>query len=141
MTTQIYRKLNLLDYSPKKLNIVREYLTTGAVPPDYKEKTVERFINHYKDFKLEGDELIYAPLNLKVELEQDREQTLKDMYNDPNQGIGLGIQSFYNKINSKYLNIRRKDVQEFLKRQTIYQLNKPEQKPINKPIVGKYPNN
>ena len=114
MTTQIYRKWNLLDYSPKKLEIVREYLTTEAVPSEYKEKTIERFINHYKDFKLEGGDLIYTPLNLKVVLEQDREQILKDMYNDPNQGIGLGIQSFYNKIKSKHLNIWRKDVQEFL---------------------------
>ena len=77
MTTQLYRKLNLLDYSPKKLEIVREFLTTGAVPPEYKEKTIERFINHYKDFKLVGNDLIYTPLNLKVILEQDREQVLK----------------------------------------------------------------
>jgi hypothetical protein len=141
MTTQIYRKLNLLDYSPEKLDIVREYVKSGKIPTDYTEKKKERFIEHYKDFKLIGNDLIYTPLNLRVILDQDREALLQEIYNDPLTGIGLGIQSFYNKVNANYLNVRRKDVQEFLTRQTVYQLNKPEQKPINKPIVGKYPNN
>ena len=140
MTTQIYRKLNLLDYSPKKLNIIREYLSNGSLPPEFHEKKTERFINHYKDFKLEGNNIIYTPLNLLVVPDNKREEKLKEIYNDPNQGIGLGIQSFYNKINSKYLNIRRKDVKEFLVNQSIYQINKSEPKQLNKPIVAKYPN-
>ena len=140
MTTQIYRKLNLLDYSDKNLKIVKEYLSNGTIPAEFKEKKTERFINHYKDFKLEGDDIIYTPLNLLVVPENKREEILKEIYNDPNQGIGLGIQSFYNKINSKYLNIRRKDAKEFLTNQSIYQINKPEPRPVNKPIVAKYPN-
>jgi transposase InsO family protein len=140
MTTQIYRKLNLLDYSPNNLNIIREYLSNGSLPPEFHEKKTERFINHYKDFKLEGNNIIYTPLNLLVVPENKREEILKEIYNDPNQGIGLGIQSFYNKINSKYLNIRRKDVKEFLVNQSIYQMNKNEPKPVNKPIVAKYSN-
>jgi transposase InsO family protein len=140
MTTQIYRKLNLLNYSPENLKIVKEYLSNGHIPPEFHEKKVERFIDHYKDFILKGNNIIYTPLNLLVVPDDKREDILKEIYNDPNQGIGLGIQSFYNKINSKYLNIRRKDVKDFLVNQSIYQINKPEPRPVNKPIVAKYPN-
>jgi hypothetical protein len=60
MTTQIYRKLNLLDYSPEKLQIVRDYLTTGAVPPDYKEKTIVLFTS------LENLEYYIKDTNIKI---------------------------------------------------------------------------
>ena len=66
MTTQIYRKLNLLDYSPDNLKIVKEYLSSGYIPPEFHEKKVERFINHYRHFILKGNDIIFTPLNFKL---------------------------------------------------------------------------
>jgi len=141
MSRNIYRKLNTLDFSDENLAIIINNLTNNSLPStfaSYKKKRYEQLFS--TDFKLENGYLIYIPLNLKVIPNSEIESTLKDIYNDPNQGIGLGIQSFYNKINSQFLNIRRKDVSEFLKNQSVYQMNKQEPRPINKPIIGKYPN-
>jgi IS30 family transposase len=63
-----------------------------------------------------------------------------NLYNDPNQGMGLGIQSMYNKLAEQYLNIKRKDVSAFIKQQSVYQITKQEPLPINKPIIGHHPN-
>jgi hypothetical protein len=138
MSRNIYRKLNTLDFSDENLAIIINYLTNNSLPStfaSYKKKRYEQLFS--TDFKLENGYLIYIPLNLKVIPNSEIESTLKDIYNDPNQGIGLGIQSFYNKINSQFLNIRRKDVSEFLKNQSVYQMNKQEPRPINKPIIEK----
>ena len=141
MSRNLLRKLNALDYSNDNLHIVRNYLLNGNLPETFSDYKKNRYKFLYKDFKIENGNIIYTPLNLQVINNEDKENTLKNLYDDPNQGIGLGIQSFYDKINVKYLNIKRKDVSEFLKNQSVYQINKPEQKTINKPIVGKYPNN
>jgi len=141
MATDIYRKLNNFDYSEQNLPIIFNYIRNGILPEDYSDYKRRRFKMMFRDFIIKGDDLVYQPLNLTVIREEDIEHTLHDLYNDPNQGIGLGIQSFYDKVNSQYLNITRQDVDDFIKKQSIYQITKQEVKPVNKPIVGKYPNN
>jgi hypothetical protein len=42
------------------------------------------------------------------------EGILKEMYNDPQIGIGTTTKSLYNKITSKYLGIKRKNVEDLL---------------------------
>ena len=39
------------------------------------------------------------------------------MYDDIKVGVGSDIQSFYNKITSKYIGITRKQIKEFLENQ------------------------
>jgi hypothetical protein len=141
MSRNIYRKLNTLDFSDENLAIIIDYLNNHRLPSTFAAYKKKRYEDLYKkDFKVDDGHLIYIPLNLKVIPKSEINKTLTDLYNDPNQGIGLGIQSMYNKINSQFLNIRREDVKEFLTNQSIYQINKQEPRPINKPIIGKYPN-
>ena len=55
-------------------------------------------------------------------------------------GRRAGIRNLYNKINQKYLNITREDIKQFIIKQGSYQLTKEQEQVINKPIIGKYPN-
>ena len=111
MSRNIYRKLNTLDFSDENLAIIINYLNNNRLPSSFAAYKKKRYEDLYKhDFKVEDGYLIYTPLNLKVIPKSEINKTLSDLYNDPNQGIGLGIQSMYNKINSQFLNIRREDV-------------------------------
>jgi hypothetical protein len=55
-------------------------------------------------------------------------------------GVGQGITAFYEIIRGKYLNIRCKDVAEFLKGQKPYQSTRPQNYVGNKPILATAPN-
>ena len=141
MTRNLYRTLNNYDYSDQNIEIVKQYLQSNILPSSFSYYKKRRYkLMYKKDFVVENGELIYKPLNLQVIHDKDKEDVLKKLYDDPDQGIGLGIQSFYDKINSQFLNIKRNDVDDFLTSKSLYQIVKPEAKPINKPIVGKYPN-
>jgi hypothetical protein len=52
-----------------------------------------------------------------VRPEGERQEILKGVYEDITTGVGQGITEFYERIRAKYLNIRRKDVGDFLKGQ------------------------
>jgi IS30 family transposase len=48
---------------------------------------------------------------------------------------------FYKRIRDSYLNIRREDVGTFLQSQKMYQITRPQNHIINKPILALSPNN
>jgi hypothetical protein len=54
--------------------------------------------------------------------------------------FGSGSRNFYKTIREKYLNIKRSDVQDFMKTRTITQLTDGFKHRTNKPILAKYPN-
>lgn len=137
---RLMRSLTNLDYSNENLDILKTYIESKTFPDSFSEYKKNRYKSLYKNFILDNGNFVYRPLNLTVIRDNDREKTIKDMYDDPQFGFGLGIKTFYDKIASKYLNIKRKHVQEFLTHQSTYQLSYPEKKPVNKPIIGNYPN-
>ena len=147
MTTtnkNIYLKLNNYDYSKKHLNDVKKYLQVEQVPSDLTPPQQKTFINRYKSnlFNVKDNKLYYTPLNIEL-IEDDPKiinTKLKQLYDDPKIGTGMGIRSFYNKVIDHYLGIKRETVRQFLIRQEPYQLRKQPDKPINKPIIGEYPN-
>ena len=55
--------------------------------------------------------------------------------------LGKGVTNAYKYVASKYINIKRKDVAEFLSKQKDYQLTRNIKKVVNKAIVEKKPNN
>ena len=147
MTTtnkNIYLKLNNYDYSKKHLNDVKKYLQVEQLPSDLTPPQQKTFINRYKSnlFNVKDNKLYYTPLNIEL-IEDDPKiinTKLKQLYDDPKIGTGMGIRSFYNKVIDHYLGIKRETVRQFLIRQEPYQLRKQPDKPINKPIIGEYPN-
>ena len=139
----LYYTLNNYGYSDDNIATIKEYLRTRILPPKLdtwgKKK---RFTNKWDndDWKIENNHLVYIPRNLIVIPESERNEILKGVYEDITTGVGQGITAFYERIRGKYLNIRRKDVTEFLKGQKPYQLTRPQNHIVNKPILATAPN-
>jgi hypothetical protein len=138
----IYLKLNNFGYSDKSIADVKTYLATQTLPVSLNTSQKRtRFIQKWsKDWEVRSNKLIYTPLNLTVVSDGERNTVLKTIYEDIKQGVGQGIDLFYKRIRDKYLNIRRSDVSAFLKSQKVYQITRPQNHLINKPILALSPN-
>ena len=134
------RKLNALKFDDNNIINIKKFIQYQDLPPSMSDYEKERFKRNYKDFVLENDKLIYKPNNLQVIPTSEMNQTLEALYKDPVYGLGAGIKTFYSSVNSKYLNITRKDVKHFLETKTTYQLTKTEPRPSNKPVFATYSN-
>jgi hypothetical protein len=84
--------------------------------------------------------LVYTPLNLTVVPDRERNTVSKTIYEDITHRVSQGVDLFYKRIRDKYLNIRRSDVSAFLKSQKVYQITRPQNYIINKPILALSPN-
>lgn len=132
-------KLNNYGYSQQVLDEVLHYKTTGEIPEHIKGK--KRYMEKWKPFYIANNHLIYRPNELKVIIDPDEKQKImKEMFDNERTGVGSGIVQFYYNIRLKYLNIQRKDVADFLKRQKNYQLTRNTRHVINKPILASAPN-
>ena len=140
MATSLFLKLNNYNYKDDYLNIIKKFLRTKRFPDDFSDYEKMHTRIQYKDFEVRGNDLYYKPLNLKAVPESEKLNVLKELYDDPATGIGAGIRSFYNKVADKYIGIKRKDIEEFLKNQQYYQLTKGIKNVVNRPIIAKYPN-
>lgn len=123
----LYRKLNQYPYT-EDYDAIIKYLEKGVAPN-------KQFENRYKDFEIDDNEIHYKKNGLKdllvIKNEEQKEEKLKELYNDFSTGLGRGIKSFYKIIASKYLGITRADVKTFLEKQIPYQLTKAIIKPKN----------
>jgi hypothetical protein len=139
----IYLKLNNYGFSDKSISDVKTYLATQALPVSLNTSQKRtRFIQKWsKDWRIDQGKLIYTPLNLTVVSDGERDTVLKGIYEDIKTGVGQGIDLFYKRVRDKYLNIRRSDVSAFLKSQKVYQITRPQNHIINKPILALSPNN
>jgi transposase InsO family protein len=144
---QIFLKLNNYDYSRENLAHVAEFLRTGVVPDAIADPRQRRtFEKRYGsgEFELKPRSrvatIIYKPLNLELVCKDDIEKKLTPLYKDPKIGTGMGIRTFYGKVVQKYIGINRDEVRDFIQKQTPYQLTKAPPRPVNKPIIGNYPN-
>ena len=135
-----FNYLNNLTFTTESIKPIVEYLTNGIIPdlPDRpKKKFLKRFSN---DWKVENNQLIFVPLNLLVITENNIDETLQTLYDDPVQSLAKGIQSFYDTVKSRYLGISRKIVENFLKKQEVYQMTFVKKKINQKPIYAKFSN-
>ena len=126
-------------YNDENLLKVKQYIKTGLIPDDLNDVQMNRFITRFKYGYTLKDNKIYFK-HLELVSEEDQNKKLKEIYDDPNIGLGLGITSFYKLVKDKYIGITRDDVEKFLKSQTNYQSTKEPHRGINKPIIATYPN-
>ena len=132
-------KLNNYGYSPEVLEEVRQFKTTGKIP-DYIEGKA-RYSKKWQPFYIADNHLIYRPKELKVIIDPDeKQQVMKEMFDNDRTGVGSGVVQFYHNICLKYLNIQRKEVADFLMRQKTYQISRNTRHRINKPILAFAPN-
>jgi hypothetical protein len=138
----IYLKLNNYGFSDKSIADVKNYLANQTLPISLNTSQKRtRFIEKWsKDWEVRNGKLIYTPLNLTVVSDGERNTVLKGIYEDIKTGVGQGIDLFYKRVRDKYLNIRRSDVGTFLKSQKVYQITRPQNHIINKPILALSPN-
>ncbi len=75
---------------------------------------MKRFIERFKyGYTLKDDKAYYKHLDSVSE--EDQINKLKDIYDNPDIGLGLGITSFYKLVKDKYIGITRDDVEKFFK--------------------------
>ena len=129
----LFLKLNNYDYSDNNIENIKNYLKDKTVPSDlitnYK---INLFKKRFDKFELKDNKLYYKPLDLQVIEDDDKEKVMKELYNDYKVGPGSSMRSFYNKIQQRYLNIKRDDVEKFIKDEPAYQITTHEkQKMVN----------
>ena len=91
----------------------------------------QRYSNSFDKLDVDEDRnlvLIYdlnanPPVILRVLRPNEIQQKLIELYDAPHS-LGLGIQAFTNVVQSRFLNVTRKQVETFLKQQEPYQLTK-----------------
>ena len=132
----LLRKLNAYPEwkSKNKIDDVAKYIKDGEMPTDIKTKLQkQRYKDKYgaNDFvvKRVGNKqrLFYNPsprLSLEVLYPEEKEDILSKLYTDPTLGQGIGIRQFYSLVSSKYLNITRKEVTDFLRKQGNYSVTR-----------------
>ncbi len=124
--------------SDEAINYLVNYLKNKEMPP---YKNTNPFLKRATEFSLNNKkELVLNKTGHIVVKAKDRTIIMTKLYNDTKLGAGKGINTFYKLVASKYINIRRKDCEEFLKSQAYYQLQQPLTHITNKPIVATYPN-
>ena len=135
-----YLRLNNLFPSDMDIIAVKKYKRTGQFPASVDtDRKRAAFKSKYQFFDIskDGQNLIYTPMNLQVVSKISRKMILTKEYKN---SFGSGTRNFYKTIREKYLNIKRSDVQEFMKLQTVNQLSDGFKHRTNKPILAKYPN-
>ena len=119
---------------------VMKYKRTGVFPVSADtDKKRAAFKAKYQFFEMskDGKNLMYTPTNLQVVSKISRKMILTKEYKN---SFGSGSRNFYKTIREKYLNIKRSDVAEFMKTQTVTQLTDGFKHRTNKPILAKFPN-
>jgi hypothetical protein len=131
-------KLNNLFKDDDEINLVIQYKTTGQIHTDVKDQN--HFMRKFARFVInQQGKLVYRPLNLEVITNSRINQILEEEYTNP-EVMGKSILTFHKYITSKYINIKRKHIKEFLENQNTYNITKPQTFRVNKPITSLYPN-
>ena len=115
--------MNSLNQKFKTREIIDEFMSLDPLP---------------KDYEIKDNRLIYKPKKLIV-LYPDEIDNIMEEEMENNNLLGLGIVRAYKYLSSKYINIRRGDVANFLSKQPNYQLTKKKNR-ITRPIIESYSN-
>ena len=147
------RKLNNYSFTNPEINDIihyRQYHVPANIPAGFNTRQSNRFAQKYDNdwiVQMHGvppvPTLIYHPnanLSLEVIRPQFKQIVLGQVFHNFQQGLGSGLAQFYNAVANRYLNIKRKEAEEFLKKQGNYVLPREYEKVINKPILAKVAN-
>lgn len=123
--------LNQLFPTDEKIDEIKQLLNDGMPVP-----------KKYQDFAVNGDnDLVHVPTNLIVLPKAEINQELTKLYKNDVNMLGKGVAQVYKYIQTKFINITRQDIEDFLYKQKDYTLTRNINKVVNKPIIEKFPNN
>lgn len=95
----------------------------------------------YKNFSVtEHGQLVYRPKNVIVVKKSQVPIVLHNIYTSDSNSFGKGIVAMYKYIRTKFANITRDEVKEFLQKQPSYQITHKNQTIIKRPIYAYYNN-
>jgi hypothetical protein len=122
---------------PNRINEVILYKQNGTIPDYLSPAESTKFQTRFDPFEVRNGHLFYQ--DLEVIPRDQINQKLEQIYADNTTHFN-GIVAFYKYVSSKYLNIKRIDVQNFLQDQSNYQLTRPQKHVTRKPILAYYVN-
>jgi hypothetical protein len=137
-----YAKLNQYDYSPANMERIRAYVLHGVEPGDLTPRKLATFKRNFspQDWHFDDNTLIFTQLDLTVVLEDQLNEVLTQFYANARNSLGSGINSFYASLQKRYLNITKKQAQEWLQGKAEYQVTKKPVKMVTKALIADYPN-
>ena len=110
-------------YTNDNIEKIKQYIKSGKLPNDLNDIQLKKIIERFKyGYTLSNNKVFYKHLELISN--EDMNDKLKEIYDDPNIGLGLGIVSFYKIVTDKYIGIKRDDVENFLKKSNRISNNK-----------------
>ena len=170
MTSTEIKKMNCYkEFStPAGIDAVKYYIQLGQFPPALNARQRLRYSRKFppNDWIVDNNNLYYRPtrgilggippangipfvpppanpnqrINLLVILPANIQAELLRIFQDPKQGLGLGINQFYSQVCSQFIGIKRTVTTDFLKSQGNYQVTQLYKKVVNRPIVCQSPN-
>jgi len=144
-TKQLYRKLNSYIYDDNTIQEVKDFITNSTVPAfiGNDESKLDDFVEKWNGFIVDDNKLIYTGNNMRLTVvpNDERENIVKKYYNDFAMSAGAGYKNLYYKICLSYLNISRAFVLNYLKKQGFYNMTRPSNHHLNRPIIdAPFPN-
>ena len=110
------------------------HINTNAQRARYHQKFGNNFV------VVGAIQLFYRPsprINLEVVRPQNHFAVLNAIWNNPRQGLGVGVNAFYYQVCSRYLAITRVETTQFLQSKGDYQIGRNFRKMDNKKILAK----
>jgi len=152
MTSRQLKKIN--NYPEFKtgagIDSIINFIANGVLPPGLNPRQQARYNQKFgagSGFVVRGlapnQDLFYNPnanINLEVVYPVNQQAAIQGVYDDPAQGYGKGLSSFYHQVAMSYLNISKKLTDAFLRKQGDYIVSVVPKKLINRPIVAKVAN-
>ena len=170
MTSTEIKKMNSYkEFStPAGIDAVKYYIQLARFPPALNARQRLRYSRKFppNDWIVDNNNLYYRPtrgilggippangipfvpppanpnqrINLLVILPANIQAELLRIFQDPKQGLGLGINQFYSQVCSQFIGIKRTVTTDFLKSQGNYQVTRSYKKVVNRPILAQVPN-
>ena len=157
MSSTQLRRLNLLPdiRTVNGIQNIINYINSNFVilPPNLDNRQRHKFILNYNNgnWRVINNTLHYNPptqgqaqgrINLQVIPPNPilKNQLMTQLYNNIDDGVGIGLNQFYSLVSKHYLGFTRKETTEFLKKQGNYQITRPVVKKLNHPILALCPN-
>jgi len=130
---EVINRLNRIT-SHRTINDVIQYLKDKVFPAKLSYARRSKFVKDLEGLKLgRNDQLIYEDEDRKLEFvpEDQWNEILEEIYHDPKLvNVGVGQQTFYQVVCSKYFGIPRQECFAFLKKQATYQLTRNYRKSV-----------
>lgn len=120
-----YKSINQLLRTDNEINDMIAFINSNRT--NYPANVVQNryLIKSNKFYVANRNTLMFVNPNREFVRKQDINNRLSILYNDKATGLNKSIQTFYYLIQSRYFNVTRKECEQFLKSQQIYNLSRP----------------